>query len=169
MVKPFEGLLGDSSELRTIQFMLPVKDLKFNISELARETSISRQTMMQVVKKLLHWNVLRIAGKYGGANYYALNSESGIVKAFEDMDNAIIDEMVGDKCLGNTPTIIDGPREADIGSARGTNPGYIVGLSGETCREGWLHLCKEKDQDYCRETSTGIIADSSNGGSHAAA
>ncbi|HPT20267.1 MAG TPA: hypothetical protein PLJ25_09395, partial [Methanothrix sp.] len=152
MVEPFEGLLGDSSELRTIQFMLPVRDLKFNISELARETFISRQTMMRVVKKLLQWNVLRITGKYGGANYYALNFESGIVKAFEDMDNAIIDEMVGDKCQGKTSTMMDGPREADIASARGTNPGYIVGLSGETCREGWLHLCKEKDRDYCRET-----------------
>ena len=41
MVAPFEGLLGDTSELRTIQFLLPASGMRFNISELARETRIS--------------------------------------------------------------------------------------------------------------------------------
>jgi len=96
MAAPFEGLFGDTSELRTIQFLLAVKDLKFNISELARETHISRQTMMRVVAKLTKWNVLKIAGKYGGANYYSLNEASGFIKALEDLDNCIIGQMMGE-------------------------------------------------------------------------
>ena len=93
MVAPFEGLFGDTSELRTIQFLLPVSGMRFNISELARETRISRQTMIRVVAKLTKWNVLKIAGRHGGANYYALNQDSGFIKAFEDMDNLIIEQM----------------------------------------------------------------------------
>ena len=93
MVAPFEGLLGDTSELRTIQFLLPVSGMRFNISELARETRISRQTMIRVVAKLTKWNVLKIAGRHGGANYYALNQDSGFIKAFEDLDNLIIEQM----------------------------------------------------------------------------
>jgi DNA-binding IscR family transcriptional regulator len=97
MVAPFEGLFGDTSELRTIQFLLPVSGLRFNISELARETRISRQTMMRVVAKLTKWNVLKIAGRHGGANYYALNQDSGFIKAFEDLDNLIIEQMQGEE------------------------------------------------------------------------
>ncbi len=93
MVAPFEGLFGDTSELRTIQFLLPVSGLRFNISELARETRISRQTMIRVVAKLTKWNILKIAGRHGGANYYALNQDSGFIKAFEDLDNLIIEQM----------------------------------------------------------------------------
>lgn len=99
MAAPFEGLFGDTSELRTIQFLLPVRDLKFNISELARETRISRQTMMRVVAKLTKWNVLKIAGRYGGANYYTLNDGSGFIKAFEDLDNCIIGQMLGETTI----------------------------------------------------------------------
>jgi len=97
MVAPFEGLFGDTSELRTIQFLLPASGLRFNISELARETRISRQTMMRVVAKLTKWNVLKIAGRHGGANYYALNQDSGFIKAFEDLDNLIIEQMEGEE------------------------------------------------------------------------
>jgi len=97
MVAPFEGLFGDTSELRTIQFLLPVSGLRFNISELARETRISRQTMMRVVAKLTKWNVLSIAGRHGGVNYYALNQDSGFIKALEDLDNLIIEQMQGEE------------------------------------------------------------------------
>lgn len=99
MAAPFEGLFGDTSELRTIQFLLPVRDLKFNISELARETRISRQTMTRVVAKLTKWNVLKIAGRYGGANYYTLNDGSDFIKAFEDLDNCIIGQMLGETIM----------------------------------------------------------------------
>ncbi|HQI67614.1 MAG TPA: winged helix-turn-helix domain-containing protein [Methanothrix sp.] len=95
MAKPFEGLLGDSSELRLIQFMLPSKGLEFNISELARGAGVSRQTLVHIVKKLVKWNLLRISSKHGNANYYALNEDSGFVEAFESLNNRIIEQMLG--------------------------------------------------------------------------
>ena len=55
MSAPFEGIFGDSRELRLIQFLLPTKGLEFNISELARETGISRQTMIKLVRKFEKW------------------------------------------------------------------------------------------------------------------
>jgi hypothetical protein len=45
------------------------------------------------VAKLTKWNVLKIAGRHGGANYYTLNQDSGFIKAFEDLDNLIIEQM----------------------------------------------------------------------------
>lgn len=94
MTAPFEGMLGDTSELRTIQFLLPVKGLEFNISELARGTGITRQTMIRIVRKFVKWNILCIASKHAGVNYYALNRNSGFVEAFENLDNRIIEQML---------------------------------------------------------------------------
>lgn len=95
MAKPFEGLFGDSSELSVIQFMLPLKGLEFNISEISRGTGVTRQTLVHVVRKLVKWSVLKIASKHGNANYYALNEESGFIEAFESLNNCIIEQMLG--------------------------------------------------------------------------
>jgi DNA-binding transcriptional regulator GbsR (MarR family) len=96
---PFEKIFGDTSELRVIQFLLPMNGLEFNISEMARGADVSRQALNNVVKKLLKWNVLKITSKHGNANYYALNENSGFIEAFGDLNNCIIEQMLGEETL----------------------------------------------------------------------
>ncbi len=95
MTAPFEGLFGETSELRVIQFLLPLKGLEFNISELARGTGVSRQTMISVVKKLTKWGVLKLMSRHGNARYYAINDDSGFIEAFEALNNCIVEQMLG--------------------------------------------------------------------------
>lgn len=99
MSAPFEKIFGDTSELRVIQFLLPMNGLEFNISDMARGADVSRQALNNVVKKLLKWNVLKITSKHGNANYYALNENSGFIEAFENMNNRIIEQMQGEETL----------------------------------------------------------------------
>ncbi len=99
MSAPFEKIFGDTSELRVIQFLLPMNGLEFNISDMARGADISRQALNNVVKKLLKWNVLKITSKHGNANYYALNETSGFIEAFENLNNRIIEQMLGEETL----------------------------------------------------------------------
>jgi len=101
MTAPFEGAFGDTSELRVIQFLLPLKGLEFNMSELARGTGISRQTIVSVMRKLLKWNVLKLTSKHGNANYYAINENSGFVEAFENLNNCIIEQLLGEDELAS--------------------------------------------------------------------
>jgi DNA-binding transcriptional regulator GbsR (MarR family) len=96
---PFEKIFGDTSELRVIQFLLPMNGLEFNISDMARGADVSRQALNNVVKKLLKWNVLKITSKHGNANYYALNENSGFIEAFENVNNRIIEQMLGEETL----------------------------------------------------------------------
>jgi DNA-binding transcriptional regulator GbsR (MarR family) len=96
---PFEKVFGDTSELRVIQFLLPMNGLEFNISDIARGADVSRQALNNVVKKLLKWNVLKITSKHGNANYYALNGKSGFIEAFENLNNRIIEQMLGEETL----------------------------------------------------------------------
>ena len=99
MSAPFEKIFGDTSEQRVIQFLLPMNGLEFNISDMALGADVSRQALNNVVKKLLKWNVLKITGKHGNANYYALNENSGFIEAFEDLNNRIIEQMLGEETL----------------------------------------------------------------------
>ncbi len=139
MAAPFEGLLGDTSELRAIQFLLPLRGLEFNVSELARGTGISRQTMVSVTKKLIKWNVLKLTSRHGNANYYAINDDSMFVEAFESLNNCIIEQMLGEDelnrianySLENSPICVDAQNHPQ--------PSYIKVVEGsETPANGWL-------------------------------
>jgi len=99
MARPFEGIFGDTSELRLIQFVLPLRDLEFNISELAKEVGVSRQTMSPIVKKFLNWGLLKIASKHGKINYYTLNEDSNFINTFENLNNCIVEQMLGEEML----------------------------------------------------------------------
>jgi len=146
MAAPFEGLFGNTSELKVIQFLLPLKGLEFNISELARGTGVSRQTMVSVTKKLAKWNVLKLTSKHGNANYYAINEESGFIEAFEGLNNCIIEQMLGDEELGR---IAEYSLE-HVGSCAlhqiQFSSGYITGMGNEISQGGWLRPSPEDCQ-----------------------
>jgi len=155
MAAPFEGLFGDTSELRVIQFLLPLKGLEFNISELARNTGISRQTMISITKKLTKWNVLKLTSRHGNANYYSINEDSGFVEAFENLNNCIIEQMLGAEELDRIANYAFDHSQVSSVAPKSSNSGYIVVEGGETSENAWLHLSPTNrlDQSYYKETS----------------
>jgi len=54
MSNPFEKILGNTCEMRIIEFLLPLEDLEFNVTELAEEAGVSRVTAGKVIKSLLN-------------------------------------------------------------------------------------------------------------------
>ncbi|CVK34330.1 conserved protein of unknown function [Methanoculleus bourgensis] len=45
MVRPFEGVFGNTCELRLLEFLLPLDGMKFNITELSEEAGVSRSRL----------------------------------------------------------------------------------------------------------------------------
>ena len=41
MALPFEGVFGNNCELRVMEFLLPLRSMEFNITELAEEAGIT--------------------------------------------------------------------------------------------------------------------------------
>jgi DNA-binding transcriptional ArsR family regulator len=99
MVAPFEGVLGNNSELRLLEFLLPLKGMDFNLSELAREVGASRPTIHRVVRNLVERNVLRKARKEGRIAYYTLNDQSPFVTLLVEFNNLVVEEMLPDETL----------------------------------------------------------------------
>ncbi|MDO8871194.1 MAG: winged helix-turn-helix domain-containing protein [Methanoregula sp.] len=98
MVSPFEGLLGNNCELRTIEFLLPMHGIEFNISELADEMKVTRQTLSKILKKYEEWGVVKKRTS-GQAIFYTINEDSPLVKSIVQFNNVLIETMLGTETL----------------------------------------------------------------------
>lgn len=99
MTRPFEGLLGNNCELRMLEYLLPLEGIEFNITELAEEVGVSRVTTTRIVKKFVEWGVLKSARTAGNTAYYSINHESPIVKSIEQLNNVLIENILGNDTL----------------------------------------------------------------------
>jgi len=99
MRKPFEGVFGNTAELRMLEFLLPLEGIEFNITELAEEVGISRPTAQKIVKKFLEYGILKISREQGGIKYYELNPESPFVVLVNEINNVLIAKMVGPEVM----------------------------------------------------------------------
>lgn len=132
MERPFEGLLGNTCEMRLIEFLLPLEGISFNITELTEEAGISRVTVGKIVKKFVTWNVLKT---HPGRNTeYSINNDSPIVRSINVMNNALIAEMLGeDKLQEVEDSIVKSGYGAGISemefSTENFSGGYYEGFS----------------------------------------
>lgn len=97
-MKPFEGLLGNNCELRILEFLLPLNGIEFNVTELAEEVGVSRPSVTKTIKKFLEWDLIR-SRKVGSVAYYSIVSGSPIIKNIQQLNNLLIEKMLGDDTL----------------------------------------------------------------------
>lgn len=109
MNNPFEKILGNTCEMRIVEFLLPLDDLEFNITELAEESGVSRVTVGRVVKKFVKWNLL--IKRDDSISYYRLNHENQIVKSIKLFNFAIIETMFGEEETHNINLLISKKKE----------------------------------------------------------
>lgn len=76
---PFEGILGNTIELRVIEHLLCLPSKDFNISELARSAGVSRPAADRVAKKFARWGIVEALPKRGNMIFYRLNEKSHFV------------------------------------------------------------------------------------------
>lgn len=93
---PFEGLLGNSEELRMLEFLLPLNDIEFSAEELSKE--IRAKNVSKVIDKFVDYGVLKTITKENKV-YYAINQQSQIVKIVVQLNNSIIEDILGDQTL----------------------------------------------------------------------
>jgi DNA-binding MarR family transcriptional regulator len=98
MTRPFEGILGNTCELRLLEFLLPLDDMEFNVTELSEEAGVSRVTAGRVVKKFVEWGILNANDRR--TTGYSLNRSSTIVMSLDNMNNALIGRMLGEEEAG---------------------------------------------------------------------
>jgi len=152
MVRPFEGIFGNTCELRLIEFMLPLDDMYFNVSELAEEAGVSRTTAGKIAKKFIDWGIFRATNT--SIKTYSLNKASPIIQAIERMNDALIERMLGEEQVGEITDHFNNSCQKD------TNKKSVNSLPEEREKklyQNWI----ESPQIYVREPNIKLQPDNS--------
>lgn len=145
MARPFEGVFGNTCELRLIEFLLPLEGISFNVTELSEEAGVSRVTTGKVVKKFVEWGVLEVTE--GGVPEYSINVRSPIVQSVDMMNQSLIERMLGEEKVREIREYIHhhtkkpahegiDSSEDDVWSALSIVPGLDV-TDGPSSKECW--------------------------------
>lgn len=81
-----------------IQYLLSLEGIEFNLTELAEEVGVSRPSATKSVKRFVEWGLVNARTKKK-ITYYSLNRESPIVETILQLDNLLIERMLGDEAL----------------------------------------------------------------------
>lgn len=163
MSSPFEGVLGNTSELRMLEYLLPLEGIDFNITELAEEIGVSRVTVTRIVKKFVELGVLN-SKKASRITYYGINPDSPIVKNIDQLNNILIENILGDEALYEIHDywVTQRPRATSVKNAAGDahihqmqfyrslTPVAAIGLEGlEELQSQWQRGGEISQIPYC--------------------
>ena len=92
--KPFEGILGNTCELRLLEYLMSMPNFDFNITEISNVSGVSRQSTDKVIKKFLEWNIVTITRRVGNMSLYQLDIRSPFVNLMYGFNNDIIEKII---------------------------------------------------------------------------
>jgi len=93
--KPFEGLFGNTVELRVLEKLIASPNTEFNVAELSSMARVHRDSASKVINKFLRWNVLIRITK-GKMDFYRLNSDEPLVISINALNDSLIMQMFPD-------------------------------------------------------------------------
>jgi hypothetical protein len=91
--RPFEGILGNTKELRVLERLIASPRVEFNPTDLGRMTGVSRESAIKTIEKLTEWNILQFIEHKGNMDFYKLNEEEPMVLALKAFNDSIIIRM----------------------------------------------------------------------------
>ena len=104
--RPFQGLLGTTSELILAQHFVATRDLHYTQVELAKATGLTRQTVASTLTRLLEWELVASEVR-GRERRFHLNTESPIAYALDTLTGAIIERITGVDVLSLQSKVTD--------------------------------------------------------------
>jgi hypothetical protein len=90
---PFEGIFGDTSELRIVQFLMAVPELQFTSEEIQEGENVPKEGFDTAIDKLVSWNVVKKVEKNDEVLYF-MSRDNNFMVSFEDLNNSIIIEIL---------------------------------------------------------------------------
>ncbi len=87
--EPFEGLLGDTCELRVLEFMIPLKDCLYTTQEIADMIKSSRREVNIAMEKFVKWGVMNKTSQK-----YSINYGSSILESINNFNLSLIDAII---------------------------------------------------------------------------
>ena len=94
MVKEEKSLfienMGDSPQIRVLDFLLTEREIDFSITDLAKNAKIGRATLYRIWKDLIKNKLIIKTREIGRAKLYKLNTENIFIKQLISLDDTLI-------------------------------------------------------------------------------
>ncbi len=86
----FIEFMGDSPQIRVLDFLLTERNIDFSITDMAKNSKIGRATLYRIWKDLLKNKLIVKTREIGKAKLYKFNTENSFVKKLIELDNSLI-------------------------------------------------------------------------------
>tara|TARA_Y100000310_G_scaffold337264_1_gene423910 strand:- start:2676 stop:3020 length:345 start_codon:yes stop_codon:yes gene_type:complete len=86
----FRRALGDTPQIRVLEFLIEGRELDYSISDIAEGAEIGRTTLFRIFDDLLRTKVIVPTRVIGNAKLYKLNLENVFVKKLVEVFDEII-------------------------------------------------------------------------------
>ncbi len=85
------------SHMRVIQYLVKIRGLDFTISDVARNTNMTRVTLYKIWEDLEELGIIEETRKIGVARLYKLNEKNGITKALINLHRALLVKLIDEE------------------------------------------------------------------------
>lgn len=86
----FIEFMGDSPVIKILDYLLTERDLDFSITDLAKNSGISRATLYRIWKHLIKNEIILPTRMIGLAKLYKLNKENPKIKKLIEIDDLLV-------------------------------------------------------------------------------
>lgn len=87
----FLDVVGDSSVMRVLQFLIEGRHFDYTLSDLARNAGVSWGTLHSIFPRLIKYGIVKQIRIIGRAKLYKINAENAIAKYFIKLYDLIAD------------------------------------------------------------------------------
>ncbi len=86
----FRKALGDTPQLRVLEFLIEGRELDYSITDIAEGAEIGRTTLFRIFDDLIKNKIILPTRQIGNAKLYRLNQENPFVKKMVEVFDEII-------------------------------------------------------------------------------
>lgn len=101
---PFEGVFGDTSQLRIAEKLLAMRSFQLNQKEIAERVGITRQSAAKALETFHKWGLVTREEK-GNQVLYQLDESSVLGYAIDALNGALLEIITGKELVERTPTL----------------------------------------------------------------
>ena len=88
----FIEFMGDSPTIKVIDYLLTERDMDFSISDIARNSNISRATLYRIWNNLIKYEIVLQTRQIGLSKLFKLNKSNPKIRRLIEIDDMLIKE-----------------------------------------------------------------------------
>ena len=101
----FADVFGNGPEVRVMDFLLDHVGYDYTITDIARETGVSRPTLYKMWDKFIQLGLIRKTRRIGNAQLYEMDHENPLVKKMEHFDFSLSELIAQQRANASRETV----------------------------------------------------------------